>query len=173
MESSFFLRNLLRCKINWFYGTRLKNRSTKHRNTENGRLIFLSYIRDDITLYEHIRAPALCKGNSIAEQFMRTCTTRPLLHHGNIKKRSFFIGALYEQQRAQFYHLRSLEWKVFDLQDPRSSSEAILRMKMENENRYIRKSISDLIYPHASFFLSLEFPLLRLRENISILLKKW
>lgn len=172
MESSFFLRNLLRCKINWFYGTRLKNRSTKHRNTENGRLIFLSYIRDDITLYEHIRAPALCKGNSIAEQFMRTCTTRPLLHHENIKKRSFFIGALYEQQRAQFYHLRSLEWKVFDLQDPRSSSEGILRMKMENENRYIRKSISDLIYPHASFFLSLEFPLLRLRENISILLKK-
>lgn len=102
---------------------------------------------------------------------MRTCTTRPLLHHGNIKKRSFFIGALYEQQRAQFYHLRSLEWKVFDLQDPRSSSEDILRMRMENENRHIRDNISDLIYRRASFFLSLEFPLLRLRENIAVLLK--
>lgn len=62
----------------------------------------------------------------------------PAVHHGNIKKRGFFIGPLYERQR--FYHLRSLE----TLQ-PRLPSPWFGISKAQCENERNKTSVVSLV----------------------------
>lgn len=116
---------------------------------ENRRLIFFFFLLfyrisgDDITLYEHIRGSALCKGNSIGEQFMRTCTMWSPLCTTGILKREAFLSDRFMNGNG---FITCARWKLFNPASPPPDSVSRKRsVKMSGTKRVLFRSCRDEI----------------------------
>lgn len=117
---------------------------------ENRRLIFfffpsfLSDIRGRYyVIYEHIRGSALCKGNSIGEQFMRTCTMWSPLCTTGILKREAFLSDRFMNGNG---FITCARWKLFNPASPPPDSVSRKRsVKMSGTKRVLFRSCRDEI----------------------------